>query len=655
VKAALAIAAAEVRALRLALASGVLLGFVGHFLIYRSRVPRALPSMDVAVVLAAVPVLCMQLGLAAVLGVGAVSRDLAERRLGFYLARPVAPLAYWGAKLSAAILVAYLSGWLMLLAGFVIGPAEFHAGAVRAMLGQKGLLLGGVVATAFVAAAAAAAAGAVRSRSGLLPLDIVMLCLTAAALVAVLAWSWEEGTLDVVLLYGRPWLVGVALLLLLAGSAAQVSLGRLDLRRGHLSLSAILWTGLLACLLGLALFSRAVSRVTPEDLRLRAIAPIRVPASGGRVLIEGSDARWRQHGAAFFLDAQGRFIRKPAAWDSGSGWSADGRHFAWLQASFPGFGPLGGAKPLRFLPGLGASLWVIDFDGPGAAPRLVARREPAGERMSALSPSGRRVLISNARFRSKLVVDADDGRTLASIAEPASWSEARFLSETTLRALRMDGRRGRIVEWDTASGRLLERGAIAFEGEPDPLPRRLIPTHDWERVLRLDSAGLFLHDLDGKLVATLIDGWLGRGSRAAGLLSQGRFGSVDLGPQGPRLRVFDRDGQRQLETRVEGLSVGGETAPGVLVLARGRSWGTSAAGEPWSFPGESAFVDLETGNIVRRERGIWPAFPAWSAWAGGASVEAGSLATRLFSSDDQLVLLDPASGARKVLVQWSKP
>jgi hypothetical protein len=637
VKAALAIAAAELRSLRLALVGALLAGGVGHLIIYKLRVARHAPSGESAATIAFVVVLCTQLGLAAVLGGNAVSRDLAERRLGFYLARPVAPLAYWAAKLAAAFLIAYVAGWLVLMPGFVLGPASVQLAAVLGMTREWGVLpqLAG---TAAALALGAAATGAVRARSGLLMVDVVLLVATVAALRAVVLASWEGGSADVVVFRALPWLRWAAVPLLFAASAVQIALGRLDLRRGHASASAVLWTGLLACVLGLFLLSAAVDNVTPQDLRIRAFPPIEAPLSGDRVLVQGSDDRWSGHMAAFFMDADGGFLPKRGTWDWSHAWSVDGRHFVSSQGALPMFGRRG------FTP----SLWAIDFAAPAAGPRLIARR-PAHDRVLALSPDGSRLLVES--LRTKQVVAVGDGAMLASIPEPATWSMARFVSGTSVRALRRDIAQARIVDWDVASGRLTERGAIRFEGDAGD-SRSIIPTHDWQRVLRVDGAGLFMHDLDGRLLATLVDGWPATPKsryafHRAGLLSAGRFGSIDRGSEGFRLRVFDRDGRALFETRVEAASVGGESEPGVLVVGRGKIW---SADGTIRFAGESEFVDLATGRVVRREPGLWPAFNAWGVLGG--SVEPGSLATRLFvTTDDALVRLDPVTGARKVLVR----
>jgi hypothetical protein len=646
VKSALAIAAAEVRSLRLAFVGALLAGALGHLIVYRLGFRQA-PGPEQAELIAFAVFICTQVGLGAVLGGSAVSRDLAERRLGFYLARPVPPLAYWGAKLAVAFAVAYTCGWLVLVPGFVVGPPATQLGAVLEMTRNfSGSALFG---TAFVVALAAAATGAVRARSGLLLVDLVALLLTAAALLAVLVASWEGGSADVLLFRGLPWLRWVALPLLLAASAAQIALGRLDLRRGHVAASTVLWTGLLACVLGLNLFGAVVAKVTPEDVKLRPFA-VEAPPAGDRVLFGGSDERWRGHVAAFFLDADGRFLPKRPAWDSGHAWSADGRYFVWSLGALPSFEtPFWRAKPFQALPGTRPRLWAMDFAAPGAEPRLIARRPPGLERVRALSPDGTRVL--GAGFRSKQVVAVGDGATLATIPDPATWSMARFLSGNAVRALRRDSEHARIVDWDVASGRLVERGAIRFEGDRGE-GRSIIPTHDWQRVLRVDDAGLFLHDLDGRLLATLVNGWPATPKsryafHRAGLLSEDRFGSIERGAEGFRLRVFDREGRALLETQVQASSVGGESEPGVLVLGRGKSWSPDGT---IRFRGESEFVELATGKVLRRENGVWPAFNAWPVWGG--SVEPGSVATRVFfTTDDALVRLDPVTGARTVLVR----
>jgi hypothetical protein len=651
---ALAIAAAHVRANRLVLwgllAMGVWVLFLAAMVHGEGR-PRHPGDPPLAAMMAMAGGSVAQMCLAVALGAGAISRDLAERRLGFYLARPVSPLAYWAAKMAAAFFVAYTAGWLVLVPGLLVGAIPL---SILRGIGTRwvpALIM--IAVTAFLMAAASVAGGAIRSRSGLLIVDFLMLPLTGTAFFLALGNSWDAGTSVVLARFALPWLFALVLLFLLAAGAAQVGLGRLQVRRGHAWLSAITWGGLLACIGGALLFSRYVASATPADLR-----PVflHTPRTGSHVVLEGLAGRWSLPPSAlwlvpshfypgFVLDEQGRFSRMGGFNVNGFAWSDDGRRFAWSRGApdiVEGMTAFGGNRPLRGVPVFLPSLWVLDTSQPGAVPRRIARMGHDLEGVRALSPSGRRLLI--AKRTGKAVVDAETGETLASLAESDSWRSARFLSETVVRALRMERREGRVVEWDLAGGRLKERGGIAMHA----LPATLVPSDDWQRVHRLDGSGLFLHDLDGRVVATLVVGWTARMNRLAGPLSGGRFGSVEEEPNGLRLRIFDPEGRPLVESRLEGrfpLRVGGESSLGLLAL------GVS----PRLEEGQRAtvFVDLSTGGVVRSENGLWPALRRWEPVQPGDSQnpEPGSLGTRLFQASEGLVKLDPATGARSDFVR----
>jgi hypothetical protein len=190
-------------------------------------------------------------------------------------------------------------------------------------------------------------------------------------------------------------------------------------------------------------------------------------------------------------------------------------------------------------------------------------------------------------------------------------------------------------------GSLTERGRFVT-------PAVLFPTDDWGRVLRLHESGLSLHDLDGRALATLAEGWQARMNRAAGPLSGNRFGSVEEGPEGLRLRVFDSEGRRLGDSRIKGrfpLRVGGESAPGLLALGL-----LSSAEQDQR---ETLFVDLATGGLVRREPGVLPALRRWEPGQPGdcQNPQPASLATRLFLSDEGIVILDPTTGAHSSYVR----
>lgn len=663
---ALAIAAAEIRQHRLVIWAALLLGVLPllvHFLAFGAfpkarRGPEALAT-DALLVFSVVLSFATALGL----GAGAVSRDLGERRLGFYLARPLPLFQYWLAKLSVAFLLAVVAGALVLLPGYLFGALETGKSLAR-LLGW--VWLGGL---AFVVAASGAAGGAFRSRSGLVILDIVMAPLTWAATVLAMKSVFESGTDQVVVPLGVPWLGMLAILVLLAAGAAQVCLGRLELRRGHILLSAIAWGGLLVlCVGGLLLFNGVVASSTPGDLRLPHGVLLHAPRSGAHVMLEGLSTRWsrpsnnlmpwRGTGAyvpRFVLDARGQFVRLGGQTVSGLAWSDDGRRLAWSkEGPFPGSGS-------RF-PGHEPTTWVLDLDRPGRSPLRVARTNVDEAAVHALSPSGQRLLLSTRT--GKEVADAASGVIVRSVEERLYWTRPSFLSEVTIRALRMDGlpaaavfpsgagtlpmrERATVVDWDLASGRVTERGTIALKRGQGGFTS-LVPTDDWQRVLRFDGAGLFLHDLDGRVVATLVDGWPTRMNKTAGPLSGGRHGCIEEGPEGLRLRVFDAEGRPVSDALLKGrfpLRIGGESPAGLLAIGMA----------PFSDEGkrETLFVDLATGRVTRRETGLSPALRRWELGREfeAANPEPGSLATKLFLSDEgQLLLLEPATGNRTVMV-----
>ena len=633
---ALAIAAAELRAHRLALWAGLALGLLVAVLVALTDLPLALGALGAA------------MSIAIALGAGAVSRDLAERRLGFYLARPLSPLAYWAGKMSAALLLAIAAGLLALLPGLLFGALSWVDtrgmtwSTTAAALARNWRPL--LVMLAFLVAAAGAAGGAIRARSGLLILDIVMVPLTWAALFVAFGNTWDVGTDLLVVRFAFPWLWPLATLALLAAGAAQVCIGRLDVKRGHALLSAIAWGGLLVCVGGILLFSRYVAGVAPADLRMPYGMSVHAPRAGHHVMLEGISRRWsHEYHPGFLLDAQGQFVRMGGLESfkglTGFAWSDDGRRFAWSMGR-----RIGPPQPLRSIPGFQPSIWIMGFDEAGASPRRLARKSDDPQAVRALSPSGRRLLVTTET--GKEIVDVESGRTIASIDESSSWASPTFLSETTVRALRTGPAQARIVEWDVASGAVTERGMIALQG--GPRFASLVPTDDWQRVLRFDASGLFLHDLEGRVVATLVDRWPTQMNRTAGPLSGGRFGSVEEEPEGLRLRVFESEGRPLAEARFKGrfpLRVGGESAPGLLAL--GVAPFTEDAQR------ETLFVDLATGRVARRVPGLSPALRRWESGPPGDSQnpEPGSLATRLFMSDEGLVSLDPASGARTVLVR----
>ncbi len=155
--------------------------------------------------------------LALALGWSAISRDLADRRLGFYLSRPISGSALWAGKLGAA--------WLLALAGGAVVwlPSWIASGGATILIDLPRWWIGALVAgTATLVVLAHAAAIALRSRSALLIVDLRILILAAAR---------RSGSRDFLL--RRSALGATAARELAAGARSRAGDARRRARRDH--------------------------------------------------------------------------------------------------------------------------------------------------------------------------------------------------------------------------------------------------------------------------------------------------------------------------------------------------------------------------------------------------------------------------------------
>ena len=178
---------------------------------------------------------------AVVMGSTMLARDAANGRLGFLFSRPLAWPAIWGGKWLAALVLVASSGVLAAIPFMAAYPSESHGGSwLRTLASEHGWVVGfGVVLLG--AAAANFAATAWRSRSPWVALDMGLLAAVLWFARRHVAPLWLYGIMGKdersLLLALAPLAVG-----LFAGSAAQVAVGRTDLRRAHRALSLVLWT-----------------------------------------------------------------------------------------------------------------------------------------------------------------------------------------------------------------------------------------------------------------------------------------------------------------------------------------------------------------------------------------------------------------------------
>ncbi len=569
------------------------------------------------------------------LGTSVLARDLAEGRLGFYFAQPVAGLAIWAGKMSAAMALALTAAGLPLAVALLAGSLPGSGGhGVGDDIGLA--IVAGLVATSVVLGHAGSII--VRSRSRWQVVDVIGL-----VLVAVGGW-WSIGTLagawaaEALVLVVKVVLVTPPVALLLAGAVQTVG-GRADLARGHRLLSLTLWSVLGGVTLLLVVGTSWL--VTPKPSEIIAVHAVTAEPSGTWVAIGGS-ARGRGDLVSTFLidTASGRWLRmRSQPWARAAVlFAADGRRAAVLV-------------PSRKMDDPRQDLALVDLGAAQPSPQSALINVPPawGGGAIAMAPDGESVAVV---VDGTVTVSAlPDGRILAAVRLPV---ELRLpdLVFTASDTVRLYGRLGDedapgelwIGELDVATHRLVATGSIPV-GERYRWRAKLDPS--FERLLlwqsgTLQTAGATVHDArSGALLEDLgRDGWIVE--QGAIFLADGGVLVSERGMEANRLRVVGRDGgERIVELPTAGqYRFGGEIEPGaVLVASTSERWAEASA---W----RTARVDLDSGAL----REVGQGFPG-SAWSSGIGTTPapGSVATRLLGTGSAVELIDPASLAPTVV------
>jgi hypothetical protein len=588
--------------------------------------------------------------LALVLGSSVIARDLGERRLGFYFARPLPGWAIWAGKLASAFVLALGSGLLVVLPSLLLGDRPDPAGLSGSLsfAANAGLWAGSVSLLVLLANAAAVM---VRSRSPWLLLDLVAATVLTAALWVESSRLAAAGATGVVMLV-QIVVLAVLLAALAAASAIQVLRARTDLRRGHRLLSLTLWGLLGLAALAVSGYGRWVLAASPEDLDGFGFV---MPAPAGTwVAILGRAERRAGFEPLFLLETRsGRYFRLAGFWAyrfwSGPVFSGDGRSAVWLEP-----------ENRRGLP---LAVWRLDLARPGARPvALPIVFDEVSPRGLALSRDGRRLAaIQHGRI---LLMDLATGRTLASVPAPSGedlWQDRLlFLDSGALRFFgtrpiddREDERALRVIDVDPGTGKVLRNFTLPAPGE-----RASDLSPDGNRVL--------LHTRDLTLTPSkvrVVDLTTGESSPpisvpgvtgSAVLFGRDRMIILERGGGKAILRLLDLRGirgirgireiteVRRFEIPTDRLRLGGRPAPGLLVV----TIVPPGSRNDWASR-RSLLLDLDRGTVR----------PLISGMASAASPDLppGSPGTRLFFQNrGELVELDPATGRRRVILRASE-
>lgn len=572
--------------------------------------------------------------LAVVLGATVIARDLSERRIGFYFARPVPGWALWAGKMLGAALLSVGAGALILLlslpAGAKIDPTGYWgplniAGRAGGMYALAAFALLGIL---LLLAASHAVSLMVRSRSPWLAADLVALSVVATTFWITNRRLAQEGAVKILGWGGLGWTVLVLCAVSLAG-LVQVTRGRTDLRRGHRLLSLTLWALVIAATLGHAAYARWALRVTPEDLV--SISGVSPAPSGSWIAVSGPARGRGGYAPTFLLDV--------------------GSEGSERSIKLPGFGLPYWWRPPLFSQDGGRAFWLESMGGNSFQILALDLRhpEPVPRRTGLIysdyfgiepSPDGHRIA---ALARGRLTVDdLDTGRMLASVPME-SRPFVLFLENDRVRIFLASHEeepgmpevwRWRTFDLDVASNRLL------------PVSRIELPGDSWMSVVSPDGRRAVLWHSTSR-EAWLADLETGRTSPLPALhdpislriLSDGRIAFRPK--EEPRsLRLLTPDGAERLRVQLPGprLKIGSLVAPDRLILATS-SRSSAREIEAWT----SWLLDLQTGRLQALGSGMVPAV---------GYVEPGSPASRLFLRGGRgLALLDPATGRLRTLLQ----
>lgn len=634
----LRIAWREVRERRFLLAAAATLGLLAGIL---NVAPGPAWTRGFGEILMLVLFLAFPTSVALAVGSSLIGRDLAEGRLSFYFSRPLSSAALWAGKfLGGAVLVLGT-----LFCCLILFASSAEGGPAPEAVGFWIVLLLGLMAFAHVITAM------YRSGSWLFALDLGLGALFLTVFGAQLRRLVSAGAGNLLLGELLGGVIGVAIAVatagMLAAAAAQLSYGRADAHRGHVALSAAVWTFALAGLGGLALWSGWVLRVTPEDVGGVGY-PLFAAPRGSALLFHG--ASW--HGRAgfspiFLMDGQGGpYVRLPLERVTPPAFAADGRTAVWVAPPWGAY-----LLPASHHLAVTRAAWQATSAAPneyggtdlalarldGRPPGVEERRLDLPDAVSmalAVDDDGGRVLL--AARSSVLLLDLPSCKLLASVpiadvvaAEFLAGGAVRFYQRETGAA----GRRAIVmVDWHVQDGSRVERARV-----PGDVHLLLLARRGDLAVVSTGVHGKAILDAAAGAVRTF--SYSTAESPGAALVLSNDNLVLSLGDE---VRIVTRAGATvaslplEPKTQVYALR---EPAPGVVAVGL---WTLSLATR------RTVFVDAATGALRREEKELLPAGRRYE-WPLPPP-EPGSLASRLFTDLDGALIALEADGRRRVIV-----
>ena len=616
---------------------------------------RSPDAAEGRVLVALVGATALSAAFALLLGAAVIAGETKEKRISFFFARPIPSASLWAGKLLAAIAITLATAFLAFTPGWLSGNGRarnlwgLDATAGRTALAALALAVVFVLGSHAVVTVA-------RLRSPWVALDLILaptlVFLAAVSLRSLLknAFANDFGAGGLNALSGAlAMLVAAVFAALIVATFAQVAEGRTDARRAHGAFSVAFFgiSGTAVALVGAyAWWCVSASATDLERLFNAQVAP-----RGSWVVAGGPLRAWRGGGSFLFDAASGRSLRV-------QGWniafSQDGTRAVWGEPRFGFFE----RKDNR------ADLVVADL----ASGRTFQTGLECANIWSdlALSPNGTRLAVREGKTLQAFdISNPTNPQQIAAFNLEGEGRAFTFVDGDTLRMFprtynaksqKLAGPSLEIADLTLSSKKAVVTGR--FDGETLPFlnlsadARLLVGS----RSISDDPKGkraLTLHDgRTGVLLATLADNLRNPHLR---FLAGGGFVVAGIGEGSARVLFFKGENAAPFPVNLgpaARATLGREISPRRVIVALNSSdKNDDAMRRGWKI----VAVDSSSGAVFTLGDGLAPLSFWWSANALLPPPEVGSPSSRLFlDADGRLVRLDPATGARTVLLGKGK-
>lgn len=276
----------------------------------------AMPSLrsqrgEVMVTVAMFVAIIYSAALATAFGASTIVGPLVDKRLAFYLAKPIPASSLWIGKFAAAMLISATVFAIVSIPARLFAPDATPWGVSDSNLSQLALM---ALPVFFLVTHALATM--VRSRSIRLAVDLILLFAVIGALFLIGRVLFAGGALVALgLLFAG---VGLALLIVLAiAPIYQIFRGRVESRRSHAAFSNFLWIAMAVIVAGAALYSAWVASAPLSSIR--NFGALAQTADGQWFLAAGETDRGGYHTAWLVNTSSGekRRLGGTAPWGRG--------------------------------------------------------------------------------------------------------------------------------------------------------------------------------------------------------------------------------------------------------------------------------------------------------------------------------------------------